>query len=207
MNSNALIPLAATIAYVPLLLVSLFHRPWQKQQGYFVLYLIPAMLWSLSDFLLRSEWLNINHTLLVQVILCMGFWMVIQFHYVLSCYQSKPGRVPFAFLPLLAMIVLAALGEIPRNVVMTEGDLTVTYGLWTLLIAIPLFAVICRDFYLLARKRKATTQPAERNQIMYFLVITVAGMVFLGSSLTEFGVYYAIGHIGNLITALVLLYA
>jgi len=132
---------------------------------------------------------------------------VIQFHYVLSCYHSKPGRVPFAFLPLLALIVLAALGEIPRNVVMTEGDLTVTYGLWTLLTAIPLFAVICRDFYLLARKRKATTQPAERNQIMYFLVITVAGMVFLGSSLTEFGVSYAIGHIGNLITALVLLYA
>ena len=207
MNSNALIPLAATIAYVPLLLVSLFHRPWQKQQGYFVLYLIPAMLWSLSDFILRSDKININQTLLVQVIICMGFWMIIQFHYVLSCYHSKPARVPFAFLPLLALIVLAALGEIPRDVVLTEGDLTVRYGFWTLVTAIPVLAFICRDFYLLAQKRKATTQPAERNQITYFLVVIVVGGILVGGSLTEFGVSYAIAHIGNLITALVLLYA
>ena len=121
MNSNALIPLAATIAYVPLLLVSLFHRPWQRQQGYFVLYLIPAMLWSLSDFLLRSDLLHINHTILVKVIICMGFWMVIQFHYVLSSYHRKSGRIPLAFLPLLALIVLAALNVVPRSVDITEG--------------------------------------------------------------------------------------
>jgi diguanylate cyclase (GGDEF)-like protein len=207
MNSNALIPLAATIAYVPLLLVSLFHKPWQKQQGYFILYLIPAMLWSLSDFLLRSDWLNIDHTLLVQVIICMGFWMVIQFHYVLSCYHSKPGRVPFAFLPLLALIVLAALGNIPDRVEMIEGDLSVTYSFWILLVAMPVLAFICRDFYLLARRRKATTQPAERNQITYFLVVIVVGLPLIFSSVTEFGVSYAVAHIGNLITALVLLYA
>src|SRR5512136_2251213 len=102
MDSHAFVPLAATIAYVPLLLVSLFHRPWQRQQGYFVLYLIPAMLWSLSDFFLRSDLLHINETLLVKVIVCMGFWMMIQFHYVLSSYHSKTGRIPFLFLPLLA---------------------------------------------------------------------------------------------------------
>ena len=88
MDSHALIPLAATIAYVPLLLVSLFHRPWQRQQGYFVLYLIPAMLWSLSDFFLRSELLHINQPLLVKVIICMTFWAVIQFHYVLKSFHS-----------------------------------------------------------------------------------------------------------------------
>ena len=207
MNSNALIPLAATIAYVPLLLVSLFHRPWQRQQGYFVLYLIPAMLWSLSDFLLRSDLLNINHTLLVKVIICMGFWMVVQFHYVLSSYHSKASRIPFAFLPLLALIVLAALDVVPRSVDVTEDRLAVDYGLWIPLIAIPLFIAICRDFYLLARKRKATTQPAERNQITYLLVITVVGTVLVCTALTDFGVSYAVAHIGNLITALVLLYA
>ncbi len=207
MNSNALIPLAATIAYVPLLLVALFHRPWQRQQGYFVLYLIPAMLWSLSDFLLRSDLLHINHTLLVKVIICMGIWMVTQFHYVLSSYYRKPGRIPLAFLPLVALIVLAALNVVPRSVDVTEGRLAVDYGLWIPLIAIPLLVAICRDFYLLARKRKATTQPAERNQITYLLVVTVVGAALLCTSLTDFGVSYAVAHIGNLITALVLLYA
>ncbi|MDM7998811.1 MAG: diguanylate cyclase [Dehalococcoidia bacterium] len=207
MNSNALIPLAATIAYVPLLLVSLFQRPWQRQQGYFVLFLIPAMLWSLSDFLLRSDLLSINHVVLVKVIICMGFWMAIQFHYVLSCYHSRPGRLPFAFLPLVALIVLASLGEIPRSTAMSDGSLSVDYGPWILLVGAPIFLLICRDFYMLARKRQASTQPAERNQITYFLVVTVVGVVLIATSVTDFGVSYAVAHIGNLIVALILLYA
>jgi diguanylate cyclase (GGDEF)-like protein len=207
MNSNALIPLAATIAYVPLLLVSLFHRPWQKQQGYFILYLIPAMLWSLSDFFLRSDLLHIDETLLVKVIVCMGFWMVIQFHYVLSSRHSTPGRIPFLFLPLLALIALAASDEVPSSVTTTEDAIAVDYGFWILLIAIPIVLAIFWDFYLLARKRKAATQPAERNELTYFLAITAVGTIFLGSSLTDFGISYAVAHVGNLLTALVLLYA
>ena len=207
MNTHALIPLAATIAYVPLLLVSLLYRPWQKQQGYLVLYLIPAMLWSLSDFLLRSDLLHINQTILVKVIICMCFWMVIQFHYILSSYHGKSGRIPLAFLPLLAVIVLAALNVVPHDVDTIQGKITVDYGLWTPLIAIPMVLTICRDFYLLARKRKATTQPAEHNQITYLLAITVFGTVLLLCAFTKFGVSYAVAHVGNLITALVLLYA
>jgi len=207
MDSHALIPLAATIAYVPLLLVSLFHRPWQRQQGYLVLYLIPAMLWSLSDFFLRSDLLHINQPILVKVIICMGFWMVIQFHYILSTYHGKSGRIPFAFLPLFALIVLAALDYVPHTIDPTEGKTAVDYGLWTPLIAIPLVLTICRDFYLLARRRKATTQLAERNQITYLLVVTLVGTILLLCAFTEFGVSYAIAHVGNLITALILLYA
>jgi diguanylate cyclase (GGDEF)-like protein len=207
MNSNALIPLAATIAYVPLLFVSLFHRPWQRQQGYFVLYLIPAMLWSLSDFLLRSDFLNINHTLLAKVIICMGLWMVIQFHYVLSSYHSKPGRIPFAFLPLAGMIALVVLDKVPSSVVSTEDALLVEYGHWTMLMAIPIVAIICRDFYLLVRRRQSATQPAERNQTTYFILVVVIGAIFIGSSFTDFGITYAFAHVGNLVTALILLYA
>jgi diguanylate cyclase (GGDEF)-like protein len=206
-NSHALIPLAAMIAYVPLALVSLFHRPWQKQQGYFVLYLIPAILWSLSDFFLRSDLLHINQTILVKVIICMGFWMVIQFHYILRSYHGKSGRFPLAFLPLLALIVLAALDLVPRSVDITDGRTAVDYGLWTPLIAVPVVLTICWDFYLLVRRRQATTQPAERNQMTYLLAITAVGTIFLGCAFTRFGVSYAVAHIANLITALVLLYA
>ncbi len=78
------------------------------------MYLIPAVLWSLSDFLLRSDALHINQTVLVKVIICMCFWMVIQYHYILSSYHGRSGRIPFAFLPLLAVIVLAAVDLIIR---------------------------------------------------------------------------------------------
>ena len=115
MNSHALIPLAATLAYVPLALVSLFHRPWRKQQGHFILYLIPAILWSLSDFLLRSDLLHINQSILVKVIICMAFWMVIQFHYILGSYHGKYGKIPLAFLPLLALMLWQWQQLVPRR--------------------------------------------------------------------------------------------
>jgi len=202
-----LIPLAATIAYVPLLLVSLFHRPWQRQQGYFVLYLIPAMLWSLSDFFLRSELLHINQSVLVKVIICMTFWVVIQFHYILKSFYSKSGGIPLAFLSLFALIALAALNVVPHDIDISQGKTSVDYGLWTILGAAPILLIVSRDVLLLARKRKATTQLSERNQITYLLVVILTGATLLGFALTKFGVSYAVAHLGNLLTALILLYA
>jgi diguanylate cyclase (GGDEF)-like protein len=207
MDSHALIPLAATIAYVPLLLVSLFHRPWQRQQGYFALYLIPAMLWSLSDFFLRSELLHINQSVLVKVIICMTFWVVIQFHYILKSFHSKSGGIPLAFLPLFAIIALAARNVIPHDIDISQGKTAVDYGLWMPLVATPILLIVFRDAYLLARKRKATTLLSERNQITYLLVVILTGATLLGCAFTKFGASYAMAHVGNLLTALILLYA
>jgi diguanylate cyclase (GGDEF)-like protein len=207
MNSHAFIPLAATLAFIPLLAATLLHRPWQRQQGYFILYLVPAVLWSLSDFLLRSDLLQLNQPVLVKVIICMAFWMVIQFHYILSYYHGKIGRAPVALAPLVVVVVLAILGLVPRATGVSDGGITVDYGLWLILPAVPLALIIGRDFYLLGRKRRAATQPAERNQITYLMVVTLAGALFFAAAFTELGVAYAVLHIGNMFTALVLLYA
>ncbi len=207
MNSHAFIPLAATLAFIPLLAATLLHRPWQRQQGYFVLYLVPAVLWSLSDFLLRSDLLHLNQPVLVKVIICMAFWMVIQFHYILSYYHGKIGRAPVALLPLVAVVLLAILGLVPSSTGVSDGKITVDYGPWLILPAVPLALIVARDFYLLGRKRRAATQPAERNQITYLMVVTLAGVAFFGAAFTELGVAYAVLHIGNMFTALVLLYA
>lgn len=207
MNSHAFIPLAATVAFIPLLAATLLHRPWQRQQGYFILYLVPAVLWSLSDFLLRSDLLELDQPVLVKVIIGMAFWMVIQFHYILSYYHGQVGRFPVALLPLLVVVLLAILGWVPESTGVTDGRITVDYGLWLILPAVPLAMIVMRDFYLLGRKRRAATQPAERNQINYLMVVTLAGTLFFAAAFTELGVAYAILHIGNMFTALILLYA
>ncbi len=207
MNSHAVIPLAATIAFVPLLVVSLLHRPWQRQQGYFVLYLIAAMFWSLSDFLLRSALLQIDKVVLVKVIICMAFWMVVQFHYLLKSVYSKPGGIPLAFLPLVAIIALTASNVTPKVVEIAEDKTVVEYGIWTLLLALVLLSIVCWDVYMLIRKQKAASQLSERNQITYLIVATVVGAMLMTSAFTKFGTTYAISHVGNLFIALILLYA
>ena len=53
MNIYALIPLAAAVGYVFLLLTVLGSRPWKQQHRLFIWMLIPAVIWSLADFLLR----------------------------------------------------------------------------------------------------------------------------------------------------------
>ena len=55
MNPQALIPLIATIAYIPCLVILLENRPWQLRQKLFFLLLISAMLWSATDILFRSD--------------------------------------------------------------------------------------------------------------------------------------------------------
>ncbi len=207
MNSHAFIPLVATLAFIPLLVATVLHRPWQRQQGYFLLYLVPAMLWSLSDFLLRSDLLQLNQPVLVKVIICMAFWMVIQFHYILSNYHGDTGRVPLALLPLVIVVGLAIAGRVPDSTGVSGGRITVDYGLWLILPAVPMVLIVARDFWLLGLKRRAVTQPAERNQITYLMVVTLAAGLFFAAAFTELGVAYAVLHIGNMFTALVLLYA
>ncbi len=207
MNSHAVVPLAATIVFIPLLIISLLHRPWQRQQGYLVLYIIPAMLWSLSDFFLRSALLSIDKVILVKIIVCMAFWMTVQFHYVLKSVHSKPGGIPLAVLPLIAIIALAAFNVMPKAVEITKEKTMVEYGIWALLIAIVLLVIVGWDVYMLFRKRKAASQLSERNQITYLIILTLIGMILVSSALTKIGTTYAISHVGNLIIALILLYA
>ncbi|MEE8420766.1 MAG: hypothetical protein V3R92_04835, partial [Dehalococcoidales bacterium] len=55
MNIYTVFPLIATIAYIPLLVTTASNRPWQRRHTLFILFLIPAMLWSLTDVFLRSN--------------------------------------------------------------------------------------------------------------------------------------------------------
>ena len=207
MNSHAFIPLVATVAFIPLLAATLLRRPWQKQQGYFILYLVPAVLWSLSDFLLRSDLLRLNQPVLIKVTICMAFWMVVQFHYILGHYHGRVGLVPLALAPVAVVVALALAGLVPRSSGVADGGITIDYGLWLMLPAVGLAVVIGRDLFLLGHKRRAATQPAERNQITYLMLLTVAGALFFAAAFTRLGVAYAVLHVGNMFTAVVLLYA
>ena len=88
MNIHSLIPLIATIAYIPLLIILYANRPWQRQKQVFVLFLFAVMIWSFADFLFRSDFLVNEKIIIAKSILCILTFGVTQLHYFLRTYYE-----------------------------------------------------------------------------------------------------------------------
>ena len=209
MNIDALIPLIATIAYIPLFVILLANCPWDRKQKVFFLFLIPAMLWSFSSFFFRGDFFMPHKLLLVKVGICILFWMLVQFHYLLSSfYRVERIKIPLAYIFLLSTIALAALGYIPRGIEITSRGINVDYGIWITVLSLSfLFTVVARDIYSLLRRHRVSRDPVERNRNTYLFVAIAILAIFLFSSLTPQGRGYPVAHIGNLISACILTYA
>jgi len=208
MDVDALVPLIATIAYIPLFVILLSNRPWGRKQMLFLLVLISAMLWSLSGFLLRSGFFAPH--MIAQVIPTAAIWMLIQLHYFISSfYRSERIKIPWAYIFLVSTIILAALGYIPQNIEITDaGNVIVNYGPWIVAVYLVfLFTAGVKDVYSLIQKYRLSPKPPERNQIVYLLASIVILAVFLFSSISPRGGEFPMGHIGNLVIACVLTYA
>jgi diguanylate cyclase (GGDEF)-like protein len=209
MNTQILIPLSATIAYVPCLVILLDNRPWQLRQKLFFLLLISAMLWSVVDVFFRSDFFMEDKLLLVRIVLCLAIWMIIQFRYLgQSFYKSEIARRPFAYIILVASIALAALGYMPRDMIVTSSGINVDYGIWMSLLVISVLIIGSKDIYNLIRKLKVSANAVERNQIIYFFVAFACLVIFGFATLfIPAAGTYPVAHIGNFLSACVLTYA
>jgi len=211
MNIQTIIPLIATIAYIPLFVILLSNRPWNRKQKFFFLFLMAAAFWSFSSFLHRSNLGIQSKELEVKIVLCIAIWMVVQLHYfVYSFYQYERIKAPWTYLFLVATIILAALDYIPKEVTVTTSGISVDYGRWILAIGLVfLFTIGTKDIYSLIQKYRLSPDPAERNQIIYLLAAIAILTVFLLSSFfsPHLDEEYAVSHVGNFAIACVLTYA
>jgi diguanylate cyclase (GGDEF)-like protein len=209
MNVHVLVPLIATIAYIPLFVILLSNRPWQRRHRLFLLFLIPAMSWSLSDIFFRSDFFTQYKLFLIGIGVCLVIWMLVQFHYyICSFYRSERIRIPLAYLLLVATIVLAALGHIPEGIEVTASGINVDYGPWIIAIGLIFLCIVgVKDIYSLIQKYRLSPNPEERNQIVYLLAAVAILTVFIFSSISPRGGEFPVSHIGNLIVACVLTYA
>ena len=209
MDAQILIPLIATIAYIPLLIVLLFNRPWDRKQKFLFLFLISAILWSFIAFFGRSGFFTGEIHLAVKLAVCAIMWMLVQFHYfVRTFYESDRMKIPLAYLFLAATIILAALGYIPQTIEVSANGISVHYGPWLIVTCLLFLSTAgMKDIYCLIRKYRLSPNPAERNQIVYLLASITVLTVFILSSLGPRGGEFPVSHIGNLVVACVLTYA
>lgn len=207
MNSHALVPLIATVAYIFLLIILLANRPWDKKQKLFFLFIVPAVLWSLTDILFRSDYFMDQKILLVRVGLCMALWMGVQYHYfLLSFYRSKSVKIPFLYLVPIVAIVLALLGYMPRGVEEIPGGLNVQYGFAMLSLAGVVLFVGGRDILCIWRRRRLSENPMERNQLTYLLLGVCLLLFFSCTIFLPGGGEYPLAHFGSLFNGAVLTY-
>jgi GAF domain-containing protein len=211
-DPRILIPLIATIAYIPLFVILLSNRPWQQRHRFFLSFLIPAVLWSFVTFLGMRDLLIHNRApeiinLEVRIVVCIAILVLVQFHYLVrSFYQFERTRIPLAYIFLVATIVLVALGPIPDNIKATFTDNGINYGRGIVAIYLLFLSTVgVKDAYSLLRKYRLSPNPAERNQIVYLLVaIGILTVSLLGAIP---GGEFPVAHIGNLIIACILTYA
>jgi diguanylate cyclase (GGDEF)-like protein len=208
MSGYAVIPLVASVAFLGPLVALLLHRPRLKRNLLMLLFVIPAMLWSLSDLFLRSQILTIDPSVLVKVIICLGILVIVQYHHFLrSCAGKRERRAVLAYLPLAAVVGLIISGWMPRSIQVSHDLVIIRYGLWIVPVALFIVALIVYDAYLLVRKYRASESLVERNQIAYLLAATGIGAAAILGGLTPFGTEYALSHLGNFAAALVIVYA
>ncbi len=209
MNIYAFIPLCATIAYIPLLVTTASTRPWRSQHKLFLLFLITAMLWSLTDYVFRANILIQYNPILFRTTIVLGFGMAIQFHCFVS-YFFPSGRarwLPFAYGCLMLIIVLVIFKIIPQNIGM-HGDLLVpNYGFSVVFLTVPLLTLLFRDVYVLIPGLKSPQNPVLYNQKISLLLSLGILAVFMSMSVFSFGSRFPMSHLGNTINALVLSYA
>lgn len=209
MNIYALFPLIATIAYIPLLLTIANSRPWHKRHTLFVLFLIPAIMWSLADYLWRSNNFPEHSMLLGQFTIILFCLMAVQFHcFTSSFFTPGQGRwLPFAYSSLAVIVILVVLGYIPEEIVADGEKLYPIYGNGVIVIGLPLFVLLGRTVYVFVRRLKTLENPVLYNQIISLLLGLGALTVFTLAAILPFGREYPISHLGNIVNAFILSYA
>ncbi len=210
MNIQVLIPLGAAVAYIPLFVILASNRPWDRKEKFFFLFLVSTFIWSFGDVFFRGSFLMEYKLVIGRVILCIVIWMLVQFHYFLrSFHESRPVKIPIAYGFLAGAILLAVLGYMPNSVEITTNGVNVDYGPWILIIGLLiLFTLGTKNIRSLLRKYRISSDPAERNRILYLFIALATLIIFLFSTIfIPRGGEYPIGHLGNWIIACVLTYA
>jgi diguanylate cyclase (GGDEF)-like protein len=208
MNGHVLIAVIASIIYIPLFVILLINRPWDRQQKIFFLFLVPAFLWSFTAIFFRSDFLMEYKLLLVRIGLCASIGMGIQYHYFLrSFYDNRSIKRPMSYILLAIAITMVSLGYIPQRMEVTAGSIQINYGAGFFIVLFPTIFLCGRDVYLLLRRHGILVDPTERNQIVYLFLGLSALFLFGMVSITPFGSRYPLVQLGTFFNAAILTYA
>ncbi len=209
MGVNCLVPLAAALVYIVLLVVIIFNRQWQKQHKFFALYLVAATLWSFNTVLLRSDSLMEHKLLLFRIVILASVWWVVQLYYFVRVFLNQPRGLGiwlgYGF--LATSIILAALGYWPVRLTFDNGVIIPYWGWYGFLYVATLLTYPGIGLYSLVRKFMTLAEPKERNKIAYLIFAIGLLVVFGFTGITPLADKFPLSHLGGLLSAWIFTYA
>jgi len=209
MGIHSIVPLFAAVFYISLFAVIIANRVWQRQHKLLVLYLIAAMLWSLSTFFLRGDFFDDYKLLLFRIVLFTSLWWIVQLYHFSWSFLRQSGRWGpwFGYIALGVFGVLEVLGYIPASVTFDNGVVDPDYGWWFLLYFGPIAIIVLLIVSSLYKRLRILTDPKERNKVAY-LIIAIGLLVIFGfTGVTDLADKFPISHLGGLLSAGILTYA
>ncbi|MFC2021467.1 GAF domain-containing sensor histidine kinase [Chloroflexota bacterium] len=209
MGVHSLVPLSAAVVYIVLLVVIILNRRWDKQHRLFALYLVAALLWSFSNFLLRSDLLLEYKLLLFRIVILASVWWIVQIYYFMRGLLNQQGGlwVRIGYTALAISGVLAALGYWPVRLTFNSGVVTPHWGWYGFLYVVIIQTFTGLALYSLIRKFMASAEPEMRNKIAYLIFGIGLLAVFGFSGITPLADKFPLSHLGGLLSACIFTYA
>jgi diguanylate cyclase (GGDEF)-like protein len=167
------------------------------------------MVWSLLDYLFRSNFFPLQALLMFKITLVSYAIMAVQFHCFTSSFFSPGQRrlLPFAYGSLLIFIILVILGYVTKTVVSVGEGLHPSYDFGIYFLFASLIVLVFRNYYVFWKNLKNSNNPVTYNQTITLMLSITVLTIFTLVHLLPWGREYPISHFGNLIVAFILSYA
>jgi len=206
---HAWVPLAATLVYVLLFLVIVFNRRWPKQNRLFAVYLLAAIIWTFTTFLLRSSLFLDHKLLLFSISAFASMWWVVQLYHFSRTFINLPAGFGlwFGYASLATFGIMAALGQAPPAVTFSSGNVTPVYGWWFVLYIGHFLILTVIGGFSLAQRLRTLDEPRERNKAGYLLLAISLLAAFGFTGITPLAFAFPLSHIGGLLAGTILAYA
>ena len=209
MNINSIPPLVATIAFIPILIIIISNRPWQRSNLIFSLYIVAGIAFSFFSFLMRSDFFPEQRAILFNLTLFSFMWLVVQFFYFIRyfLYKSTGISIFIGYIFLAILVAAMLLGLIPQSLNVSDGVVAPRFGYWLIaIIGIPIVMAIVALYELIVRY-KSSVDPTERNRIFYLIGTVILLCLFSLVNATSLGDTFPFAQIGQLGNAALLTYA
>jgi diguanylate cyclase (GGDEF)-like protein/putative nucleotidyltransferase with HDIG domain len=204
----ALIPLITCFAYIVLFCFSL---PSIKKRinGVFCLYLAVAAIWSFTAFMLHLNAFPMQALFWNEATTVALVWTLVTYYHFIKVYAGKTGVIDLVagYSGLFIVAVFCFMGFIVKYAYVERGILYNSLGNSIYVIGVASLTAIGAGFYLLIKKYRGSTDPADRNKTMYLLFGWSILLLLSYSNLIPAVTGLPLDHIGSLVNVLIIAYA
>ena len=216
MNLWSVIPLVSCVTYI-VILALVIQQVKKRVEKVFAVYLFASATWSFSSFMLTHDSNTAVQTSVTQplifwnilVIMAIPWSVVTYYHFVRAYNNKKAGLGVYAgYAVVLLIIVLGFAGYVVKSAHMVDGFLYHDISPWDYALAAIIIPFLAGTLVLLLYRYRNSTDPIDRNRTVYLIFgWSILVIISYVTPFTPALQGLPTDHIGNVVNALLIVYA